>query len=175
MARNASAVERMLSSFVVVILVVANLRQGVALGASVGYDELYADGLSAYYKDDWPTAVAKIEEAIEDWHRERNVTVACRTECRDFMEAKGRKSSGFAVEFFHSLNHMRSCTEACVKENLGVRYKISKDIRRLFNDREPFSFLQFAYHKVKYLYAYLSRCSTLDVSTHATQNTIMSR
>ena len=152
MARNASAMELRLSSLVVLVLVVANLRQGVALEAdarSAGYDELYADGLSAYYKDEWPTAVAKIEEAIKDWQRERNVTVTCRTECQDALAAEGRKSSAFAVEFFYSLNHMRSCADACIKENLGVRYKISTLVRSLFNNRAPFSFLQFAYHKVR--------------------------
>lgn len=118
---------------------------------SAAYDELYADGLSAYFKDDWLVAIAKFEEAIADWKQERNLTIICRTECMNAFGAKDRRSAAFAMDYFHYMNHMRNCSSTCLRKNLGLRLKISKHTRELFELRVPFSFLQYAYHRVSFI------------------------
>lgn len=147
MACSAYYLELLLACWV--LLVATNGEETARVGqVSAAYDELYADGMEAYYKDDWPTTVVKIEEAIADWRRERQSTFACRRECQEEFDAsKDRRIGSFAMDYLHYMNHMRNCSQACLTKNMGLRFQISKNTRSLFENRVPYSFLQYAYHK----------------------------
>ena len=122
---------------------------------NAAYDELYADALRLYYQDDWANAIVKFEAAIEDWKSERKFTIICRNECKETFDAsrEGRKES-FAIEYLRYLSYMRNCSHACMEKNMGKRLKVSKHIFQLFEDRVPYSFMQFNYHKVRRLKCY---------------------
>ena len=117
---------------------------------NAAYDELYADALRAYYKDDWKTAITKFEEAITDWKNERKFRISCRHECKGAFKARGLKTDQSGVEYLQYLSHMRQCSAACMKRHMGNRLKVSKHVYYLFEDRVPYSFMQYTYHKVRY-------------------------
>lgn len=117
---------------------------------NAAYDELYADALRAYYKDDWQTAIGKFEEAITDWKNERKFTIICRNECKEaFHATRSERTESFGIGYLRYLNHMRNCSNACMEKNMGYRLKVSKHVRQWFEDRVPYSFMQFTYHKVR--------------------------
>ena len=123
---------------------------------NAAYDELYSDALRLYYKDDWGNAIIKFEAAIEDWKNERKFTLLCRDECKDAFDASQEgKTAMFAIEYLRYLSHMRNCSEACMEKNMGKRLKVSKHVFDLFEDRIPYSFMQYAYHKVRRFTHYL--------------------
>ena len=142
------------ASFALTLMLMFISIKGDDISSSVqvnaAYDELYADALRLYYQDDWANALIKFEAAIVDWKKERKFTIICRKECKDAFDAsrEGQKAS-FALEYLRYLGHMRTCSHACMEKNMGKRLKVSKHTHRRFEDRIPYSFMQFAYHKVR--------------------------
>ena len=136
---------------------------------NAAYDELYADALRIYYKDDWANAIVKFEAAIEDWKNERKFTILCRNECQSAFDANREgKAQLFSLEYLRYLSFMRNCSRACMTRNMGRRLKVSKHIFRLFEDRVPYSFMQYTYHKVRLFTCQLFRnwlvhCVTMAV------------
>ncbi|XP_028399716.1 prolyl 3-hydroxylase 2-like [Dendronephthya gigantea] len=115
---------------------------------NAAYDELYADALRLYYKDDWENAILKFEAAITDWKNEGKFTLVCRNECKKGFDARyGERRELFSIQYLRYINYMRNCSHACMERNMGRRLKVSKHIFRLFEDRVPYSFMQYAYHK----------------------------
>ena len=116
---------------------------------NAAYDELYADALRLYYKDDWANAIVKFEAAIDDWKNERKFTILCRNECQSAFDASREgKTQLFSLEYLRYLSFVRKCSHACMERNMGKRLKVSKHVYRLFEDRVPYSFMQYTYHKV---------------------------
>lgn len=116
---------------------------------NAAYDELYADGVRLYFKDDWNNSIVKFEAAIEDWKNERKFTLLCREECGEsFAAIKQGKLDVHALEYLRYLYYMRNCSQACMKTYMGRRLPVSKHVHRLFENRVPYSFMQFNYHKV---------------------------
>ena len=123
---------------------------------NAAYDELYADALRIYFNDDWENAIVKFDAAIDDWKNERKFTIMCRTECKEALDASRRgNTESFAIEYLRYLSYMRNCSQACMERNMGKRLKVSKHTVRLFEDRVPYSFMQFAHHKVRTVMPYL--------------------
>ena len=119
-----------------------------SIQVNAAYDELYADALRLYYKDDWANAIVKFEAATEDWKNERKFTIMCRNECKKNFDASVKMET-FTIEYLRYLNFMRKCSHMCMEKNMGRRLKVSKHIFHLFEDRVPYSFMQYTYHKVK--------------------------
>lgn len=109
------------------------------------YDELFADAMRLYNKEDWENALAKFNEAIEDWQNERKYTIECQQKCKNDFKTR---TESYSIEYLRYLSFKRNCTSACMLGKMGNRLEVSKHVRRRFDERIPYSYMQYAYHKV---------------------------
>ncbi|XP_057297571.1 prolyl 3-hydroxylase 2-like isoform X4 [Hydractinia symbiolongicarpus] len=115
------------------------------------YDELYADGLRAYETDNHQEAVVYFERAISDYRHELGVKAQCWIKCqadlKKLQQAYNVLLDG-QLSYLHFAIKMKSCSDLCREKFMGRRGPIAGSIRRLFENREPYNYLQFSYFKV---------------------------
>ena len=117
---------------------------------SVGFDELYNDGLYAYGAKDWSKAVKLFEQALADFRHEQDVNVHCRLECRNSFRSK-TKIKDLELQYFKFTIYNRECVRRCVEKYRGKRSFISRRVRKIFEAFQPYGYLQFAYFKVSFV------------------------
>lgn len=115
------------------------------------YDELYTDGLRAYETDNHQEAVVYFERAISDYRHELGVKAQCWIKCQDDLKKLQQLYNVLLdgqLSYLHFAIKMKSCSELCRERFMGRRGPIAGSIRRLFENREPYNYLQFSYFKV---------------------------
>lgn len=126
----------------------------LSVSAIGSYQVLYAEGTSAYYEEDWRTAVDKLERALADYHEVKKAKETCYKECSD-------KSASIPTDyvndkqlhFFHTLLERSSCRNICNKKLMGGEYdlseKVSKKINEAMSSGEIHIFIQYSLYSVR--------------------------
>lgn len=120
--------------------------------AKVAYDELYMDGRTAFDKGNHKDAVIYFERAISDYRLELDVKAQCNIKCSESLK---HTQSVYQTLFDGQLNFLHysikssSCYTLCKEKFLGKRGRVARDIQVIFENREPYSFLQHSYFKVR--------------------------
>ena len=125
-------------------------RLNVTRVKSTAYDELFADGVRAYSDEKWSEAVELFEKAIADYKHEKEVKLHCRLRCRDRYKASSSHNviSDLELNYYRYTIYSHKCAQKCREKYLGKRSKVSAAVRRDFELRVPYGYLQFAYYKV---------------------------
>lgn len=115
------------------------------------FDELYQSARTAYDNDNHLEAVSFFEKAIADYRHELEVKGQCWMRCHDSIKPTQQVYSQLLdgqLNFLHFVIKTRSCFQLCKEKFLGRRSRIAKSLREQFDDKEPYSFLQYSLYKV---------------------------
>lgn len=116
------------------------------------FDLLYADGVRAYFAQDWPRASELLQRSLHSYSQLREARRKCRGGCQ--REACFGSQSPFEpweTRFFDRVLQRAECLEECLGRRLGgqpSRYRASRAIQQDFDEREPYNYLQIAFFKV---------------------------
>ena len=117
------------------------------------FDELFQTGRTAYDNDNHLEAVSHFEKAIADYRHEAEVKGQCWMRCHESIKPTQQIYSQLIdgqLNFLHFVIKTRSCYQLCKEKFLGRRSRIAKYIREQFENKEPYSFLQYSLFKVIY-------------------------
>uniref|UniRef100_A0A7M5XK60 Leprecan-like alpha-helical domain-containing protein n=2 Tax=Clytia hemisphaerica TaxID=252671 RepID=A0A7M5XK60_9CNID len=115
------------------------------------YDELYQSGRTSYDNDNHLEAVSFFEKAIADYRHEQEVKGQCWLRCQDSIKDTQSVYSTLIdgqLNFLHYVIKTRSCFQLCKEKFLGRRGRIAKYVKELFENKEPYSFLQYSLYKI---------------------------
>lgn len=117
---------------------------------SAAYDELYADARYAYSLEKWNEAIELFEKAIADYKHEKEVKIHCRSQCRDRYRASSSHNviRDLELDYYRYSIYSHKCSQQCREKYLGKRTKVSAAVKRDFESRMTYGYLQFAYYKV---------------------------
>jgi len=113
------------------------------------YDELYNDGILQYNKDNHRLAVEYFEKAIADYRHDREVKAQCWLKCETKYKKQPTKHlfSG-QLSYLQFFIKMKSCSDRCKEVFLGLRGPVAREMKDIFEDRQPYSYIQFSYYKI---------------------------
>ncbi|XP_015765326.1 PREDICTED: prolyl 3-hydroxylase 2-like [Acropora digitifera] len=126
-------------------------RPHISRVKSAAYDELYADAKHAYNLEKWGEAVSLFEKAIADYKQEKDVKIHCRRNCRDKYRASSSSLNfmkDLELDYYRYTIYSHKCSQQCREKYLGKRTKVSLTVKKDFESRMTYAYLQFAYHKV---------------------------
>ncbi|XP_060124696.1 prolyl 3-hydroxylase 3 [Zootoca vivipara] len=133
------------------------------------YDALYADGVRAYFAQDWPRAAELLQRCLHSYSRLQGVRRECQGECQSQAGfAAGRPPSRpWETGFFDRVLQRAECLDECLGRRLGGQpslHRASAQIRQDFEEREPYNYLQIAFFKLKKLDEAVSSAHTFFVA-----------
>lgn len=126
-------------------------RPHISRVKSAAYDELYADAKHAYNLEKWGEAVSLFEKAIADYKHEKDVKIHCKRNCRDKYRASSSSLNfmkDLELDYYRYTIYSHKCSQQCREKYLGKRTKVSLTVKKDFESRMTYAYLQFAYHKV---------------------------
>ncbi|NXI35163.1 P3H3 hydroxylase, partial [Galbula dea] len=138
-------------------------------GRLVPYDLLYADGVRAYLARDWGRAAELLQRAIHSYAGLRAARRACGDSCRrDAAFLGGPPGAGpWEAVLFGRVLQRADCLQHCLGNRLGAAlsaHRASHAIRRDFERREPYNYLQVAFFQLKKLDQAVSAAYTFFVA-----------
>ncbi|NXH10243.1 P3H3 hydroxylase, partial [Bucco capensis] len=151
------------------LLLLAAAATTTSPGRLVPYDLLYADGVRAYFARDWARAAELLQRAIHSYARLRAARRSCRDACRrDAAFLGGPPESGpWEAALFGRVLQRADCLQHCLEHRLGSApstHRASHIIRRDFERREPYNYLQVAFFQLKKLDQAVSAAHTFFVA-----------
>lgn len=125
-------------------------RPDITRVKSAAYDELYADARYAYSGEKWNEAIELFEKAIADYKQEKDVKIHCRSHCRDRYRTSASHNliSDLEMDYYRYTIYSHKCSQQCREKYLGKRTKVSAAVKKDFESRMTYGYLQFAYYKV---------------------------
>ncbi|XP_014812762.1 PREDICTED: prolyl 3-hydroxylase 3 isoform X1 [Calidris pugnax] len=138
-------------------------------GRLVPYDLLYADGVRAYFSRDWGRAAELLQRALQSYAGLRAARRACRASCRreaPFLGGPAAEEPWEAALLGRVLQRA-DCLQHCLGRRLGTAtsaHRASPTIRRDFEQREPYNYLQVAFFQLKKLDQAVSAAHTFFVA-----------
>ncbi|XP_049680779.1 prolyl 3-hydroxylase 3 isoform X2 [Accipiter gentilis] len=151
------------------LLLLAAAAAATSPGRLVPYDLLYADGVRAYFARDWGRAAELLQRALHSYAGLRAARRACRAACRReaaFLGGPGAAGPWEAALFGRVLQRA-DCLQHCLGLRLGVApsaHRASHAVRRDFEQREPYNYLQVAFFQLKKLDRAVSAAHTFFVA-----------
>ncbi|XP_054669292.1 prolyl 3-hydroxylase 3 isoform X2 [Grus americana] len=138
-------------------------------GRLVPYDLLYADGVRAYFARDWGRAAELLQRALHSYAGLRAARRACRAACRrEAAFVGGPTGAGpWEAALFGRVLQRADCLQHCLGQRLGAApsaHRASHAIRRDFEQREPYNYLQVAFFQLKKLDQAVSAAHTFFVA-----------
>ncbi|XP_037246654.1 prolyl 3-hydroxylase 3 isoform X3 [Falco rusticolus] len=139
-------------------------------GRLVPYDLLYADGVRAYFARDWGRAAELLQRALHSYAGLRAARRACRAACRReaaFLGGPPAGSGPWEAALFGRVLQRADCLQHCLGRRLGAApsaHRASLAIRRDFQQREPYNYLQVAFFQLKKLDQAVSAAHTFFVA-----------
>ncbi|XP_061862083.1 prolyl 3-hydroxylase 3 [Colius striatus] len=133
-------------------------------GRLVPYDLLYADGVRAYFARDWGRAAELLQRALQSYAGLRAARLACRAACRREAPFLGAPWEGALLG---RVLQRADCVRHCLGSRLGAApsaHRASRDVRRDFQRREPYNYLQVAFFQLKRLDQAVSAAHTFFVA-----------
>ncbi|XP_026542029.1 prolyl 3-hydroxylase 3 [Notechis scutatus] len=132
------------------------------------FDSLYADGVRAYFAQDWPRASELLQRSLHSYSQLQEARRKCRSGCqREACFGSQSPLQPWETSFFDRVLQRAECLEECLGRSLGgqpSRYRASRVIQRDFEEREPYNYLQVAYFKLKKLDEAVSSAHTFFVA-----------
>lgn len=125
---------------------------------SKSYDILFSHAMDAYRNKNHGRSVILINEALEDYNFDREVSAQCWLKCREeFTKARMRYTSILdgQLNFLHYSIKMKACSKLCKEKFLGERPVINDKTRDFFKKREPYKFMQYSYTQVNALFLWV--------------------
>ncbi|KAF1598967.1 UNVERIFIED_CONTAM: Prolyl 3-hydroxylase 3, partial [Eudyptes pachyrhynchus] len=138
-------------------------------GRLVPYDLLYADGVRAYFARDWGRAAELLQRALHSYAGLRAARRACRAACRREAAFLGEPPGAgpWEAALFGRVLQRADCLQHCLGRQLGAApsaHRASHAIRRDFEQREPYNYLQVAFFQLKKLDQAVSAAHTFFVA-----------
>ncbi|XP_048359075.1 prolyl 3-hydroxylase 3 [Sphaerodactylus townsendi] len=135
------------------------------------FDLLYADGVRAYFAQDWPRAAELLQRALDSYARLQDVRRRCQRGCR----AEAGWAAGEApllgrpweTGFFERVLQRAECLQECLARRLDGQpslHRSTAEIQRDMERREPYNYLQVAFFKLKRLDEAVSSAHTFFVA-----------
>lgn len=114
------------------------------------YDILYNEAIEAYLDENWDQCVARMNEAIEDFHFYKDAVVGCRIECMRARSEKDLISPQLEdMKLWERMIKQTLCILKCKKRILRDRAEIvDKTVMESFDILKPYDYLQLCYFKV---------------------------
>lgn len=133
-----------------VVLLSQSLIAATSADPSQSYDILYNQAVEAYLDENWDVCVAKMNEAIEDWHFYQDAVVGCRLKCqRDSAEQLLTSPQLEDMKLWERNIKQTLCILKCKKGILKNRAEIvAKNVVQDFENFKPYDYLQLCYFKV---------------------------
>ncbi|XP_027566230.1 prolyl 3-hydroxylase 3 isoform X2 [Pipra filicauda] len=135
-------------------------------GRLVPYDLLYADGVRAYLARDWARAAELLQRALHSYAGLRAARRACRAACareEPFPAGPGR----WEAALLGPVLQRAGCLQRCLGRRLlpaPSAHRASRAVRRDFERREPYNYLQVAFFQLKKLDQAVSAAHTFFVA-----------
>ncbi|XP_062473782.1 prolyl 3-hydroxylase 3 [Pezoporus occidentalis] len=150
-------------------LLLAGAAAATSPGRLVPYDLLYADGVRAYFARDWARAAELLQRALHSYAGLRAALRACRAACRrEAAFLGGPPGAGlWEAALFGPVLQRADCLQHCLGRRLGAApsaHRASRTIRRDFERREPYNYLQVAFFQLKKLDQAVSAAHTFFVA-----------
>lgn len=136
------------------LLLLAASTAATSPGRLVPYDLLYADGVRAYFARDWGRAAELLQRALHSYAGLREARRACRASCRReaaFLGGPAAAEGPWEAALFGGVLQRADCLQHCLGSRLGAApsaHRASRAIRRDFEQREPYNYLQVAFFQV---------------------------
>ncbi|NXU54262.1 P3H3 hydroxylase, partial [Turnix velox] len=151
------------------LLLLAASAAATSAGRLVPYDLLYADGVRAYFARDWGRAAELLQRALHSYAELRATRRACRAACRREAPFLGGPEAArrWEAALFGSVLQRADCLQHCLGSRLGSApsaHRASRLIRRDFEQREPYNYLQVAFFQMKKLDQAVSAAHTFFVA-----------
>ncbi|NXV83099.1 P3H3 hydroxylase, partial [Atlantisia rogersi] len=159
----------MASVLCVCLLAAAAGAAATSPGRLVPYDLLYADGVRAYFARDWGRAAELLQRALHSYAGLRAARRACRAACRREATFLGEPPGAghWEAALFGPVLQRADCLQHCLGQRLGAApsaHRASHAIRRDFEQREPYNYLQVAFFQLKKLDQAVSAAHTFFVA-----------
>ncbi|XP_054858844.1 prolyl 3-hydroxylase 3 [Eublepharis macularius] len=148
------------------LLLLLALRLCLGSGPPPAFDLLYADGVRAYFAREWPRAAELLQRSVHGYARLRDGRRECQRACRAEAGWAAAAPRGEAA-FFGRLLQRAECLEECLRRRLDgqpSRHRASADVRRDFEQRQPYNYLQVAFFQLKRLDEAVSSAHTFFVA-----------
>lgn len=121
--------------------------------SSGDYNELYVDGVSSYYKEDWITAAETLQKSLVDYNNVRKSRATCHTKCAgepaniptDYVQDE-------RLYFFHVILQGSACRFQCKKSLIGDRSSadsVASRIEEAMTSGVTHSYIQHSFFKVR--------------------------
>ncbi|XP_051495128.1 prolyl 3-hydroxylase 3 isoform X2 [Apus apus] len=138
-------------------------------GRLLPYDLLYADGVRAYVAREWGRAAELLQRALQSYAGLREARRACRAAClREAAFLGGPAGAGrWEAALFGRVLRRADCLQHCLRGRLGAApsaHRASRAVRRDFQRREPYNYLQVAFFQLKKLDQAVSAAHTFFVA-----------
>ncbi|XP_034266872.1 prolyl 3-hydroxylase 3 [Pantherophis guttatus] len=132
------------------------------------FDLLYADGVRAYFAQDWPRASELLQRSLHSYSQLQEARRKCRGGCqREAFFGSQSPFHSWETTFFDRVLQRAECLEECLGRRLGgqpSRYRTSHAIQQDFEEREPYNYLQIAFFKLKKLDEAVSSAHTFFIA-----------
>ncbi|NWX92320.1 P3H3 hydroxylase, partial [Nothoprocta pentlandii] len=148
-------------------LLLALAATSAAAGRLLPYDLLYADGVRAYLAREWARAAELLQRSLHSYTGLREARGACRRACRDEAAFARGPAAPWEAAFFDRVLQRAECLQHCLGRRLGgppSAHRVSHAIRRDFERREPYNYLQVAFFQLKKLDQAVSAAHTFFVA-----------
>uniref|UniRef100_A0A8D0GCR5 procollagen-proline 3-dioxygenase n=1 Tax=Sphenodon punctatus TaxID=8508 RepID=A0A8D0GCR5_SPHPU len=141
------------------VLLVLVLAVGRGVMASPGEplseppDALFAAGVEAYARGDWPAVILRMEQALRAREGVRSRRLHCRHRCaNESVWPPGEPPLAAPLPdliFFRQLLRRAACLRDCLPASF--RHLLSEELELEFRKRSPYNYLQVAYFKINKL------------------------
>ncbi|XP_048151518.1 prolyl 3-hydroxylase 3 [Corvus hawaiiensis] len=135
-------------------------------GRLVPFDLLYADGVRAYLARDWARAAELLQRALHSYAGLRAARRACRAACAREEPFPGGPG-GWEAALLGPVLQRAGCLQRCLGRRLRPApsaHRASRAVRRDFERREPYNYLQVAFFQLKKLDQAVSAAHTFFVA-----------
>ncbi|CAK8690499.1 unnamed protein product [Clavelina lepadiformis] len=108
------------------------------------FDQLYANGIDAYWNEDWKDCIHYFEKSIKSYRFMQDSIKNCSKQCSSETNSKN------ILDSYHHFIVKAACLEKCEKEKFGDSRKflrISKELHESFKQKRLYIYLQFAYFR----------------------------
>ncbi|NXP48237.1 P3H3 hydroxylase, partial [Heliornis fulica] len=159
----------MASALCLCLLAATTAASATSPNRLVPYDLLYADGVRAYFARDWGRAAELLQRALHSYSGLRAARRDCLAACRQEAAFLGGPPGGGPWEpaLFSRVLQRADCLQHCLGQRLGAApsaHRASLAVRREFEQREPYNYLQVAFFQLKKLDQAVSAAHTFFVA-----------
>ncbi len=116
------------------------------------YDEWFQSGMNAYNNEEWHSTIWYFENGIKEFKYYRSSLAYCRIKCSNLTRIAINDDGLNEQRYFQVIFKKALCIRKCKHDRLGSRpERINQEVTDKYLSMTPYSYLQFAYYKVRML------------------------